>query len=104
MAYPVVYLTVSDRVVDAISRPRGGRQRFISNEEIEVLGSPLRMQMAAGTSTSSQEGGLVRDGRTAGSRAASTACRGLGSYRGGEHEGGRVITGEPLNCQLYVSP
>jgi hypothetical protein len=52
--------------------------------------------MAARASTSSQEGGLVCDGRTAGSRAASAAGRALGSYRSGEHEGGRVVAGESL--------
>ena len=104
LPYPVVYLTMPDGVVDAVSRSCCCRQSFISDEEVKVLSPPFRMQMTTRTGASSQEGGFVRDCRPARSRAAGTACRALGSYGGGEDEGGRVVSGEPWETSVFTCP
>jgi hypothetical protein len=59
--------------------------------------------MAARTGASCQKGRLVRDCRPTRSRAAGTACRALGSYGGGEDEGGRVVSGEPWETSALTN-
>jgi hypothetical protein len=98
LAYPVVYLTMPDRVVDAIARARCCRKGLVADEEVQVLGTTLSGEMATGASTTRQERGLVRDSRAARARAAATACWAFGSYRRGEDEGGGVVAGETWRC------
>jgi hypothetical protein len=98
LAYPVVYLTMPDRVVDAIARARCCRKGLVTDEEVQVLGATLPREMSTGPSTAGQERGLVRDSRAAGARAAATACWAFGSYRRGEDEGGGVVAGETWEC------
>jgi hypothetical protein len=50
--------------VDTISRPRGCGQGLVANEEVQVLGAALSVQVTTRTGTTGQEGGLVRDGGT----------------------------------------
>lgn len=64
VSYPVIYLTVSDGVVDAIARASGCRQGLVANEEVEILGASLPRQVSARSSTAGQKRRLVRDGRT----------------------------------------
>jgi len=64
LSYPIVYLAMSNRVVDTISGPRSCGQRFIANEEVQVLGAALPVQVTTRAGTTGQERGLVRDGRT----------------------------------------
>lgn len=52
--YPVVYLTMPDRVVDAIARASSCGQSFVADEEVEVLGAALSRQMTTGPSSTSQ--------------------------------------------------
>jgi hypothetical protein len=99
-SYPVVYLTMPDRVVDAIAGACCCRESLVSDEEVQVFSSPLPGEMSTRTSTTSQEGGLVRDRRTAGARAAATACWSFGSYSRGKDEGGRVVAGETCDALL----
>jgi hypothetical protein len=40
-AYPIVYLTVPDWVVDAVTAARCCRERFVADEEVQVLGTTL---------------------------------------------------------------
>jgi len=53
--YPVVYLTMPDRVVDAIARASSCGQSFVADEEVEVLGTALSRQMPTWPSSTSQE-------------------------------------------------
>lgn len=65
MAYPVIYLAVSDRIIDTIARACCSRKRLVTDEEVEVLSAALPRQMSARSSTTSQERWLVGDGRAA---------------------------------------
>jgi hypothetical protein len=94
VAYPVVYLTMPDRVVDAIAGACCCRKSLISDEEVQVFGTTFAGEMPTGASAASQKGGLVCDRRASRARAAATACWAFGSYRGGEDEGGGVVAGE----------
>jgi hypothetical protein len=98
VAYPIVYLTMPDWVVDAVSAACCCRECLIANEEVQVFGTALPRQVSAGPSTAGQEGGLVRDCRASRTRAAATACRAFGSYCSGEDEGGGVVAGETWGC------
>jgi hypothetical protein len=60
--YPVVHLTVPDRIVDAIARPCRCRQCLVANVEVQVLGTTLPREMTARPTAAGEEGGLVRDG------------------------------------------
>lgn len=88
LPYPVVDLSMPDRVVDAIAGACGCRKSLVANEEVQILGTTLPRQVSAGSSATSQVGGLICDRRTAGARSAATACWALRSYRRGEDEGG----------------
>jgi hypothetical protein len=93
-AYPVVYLTMPDWVVDAIAGACCCREGLVTDEEVQVFGSAFPRQMPAGPGAACQEGGFVRDSRTAGAGATATACWAFGSYRRGEDERGGVVAGE----------
>jgi hypothetical protein len=102
-AYPIVYLTVPDWVVDAVTAARCCRERFVADEEVQVLGTTLSGQMPTGSSTTGKEGGLVRDRRTSGARPAATACWAFRSYGRGEDEGGGVVAGETWRCTVTTT-
>jgi hypothetical protein len=57
---PVLNLSVSDRVVNAVSWATARSQRFVADKEIQVLRATLGRQVGA-TSAAAQERGLVRD-------------------------------------------
>lgn len=52
--YPVVYLTMPDRVVDAIARASSRGQSFVADEEVEVLSAALSRQVTTRSSSTSQ--------------------------------------------------
>jgi hypothetical protein len=94
---------VPDRVVDAIAAACCCRERLVANEEVQVLGTTFPGQVSTGPSTTSQEGGLVRDRRTSGARPAATACWAFRSYGRGEDEGGGVVAGETWRCTVTTA-
>lgn len=63
VSYPIVYLTVTDGVVDAISRTSGRSKSFVANEEVQVFCTSLSREMSARSSATGQERRLVRDRR-----------------------------------------
>jgi hypothetical protein len=54
-AYPVVYLTVSDGVVDAVAGACCRSKRFVANEEVEVFSSALPRKVSARSSAAGQK-------------------------------------------------
>ena len=98
--YPVVYLAVSNWVVDAIARASCCGQSFITNEEVQVFGASFSRKMPTRPSTTSQKRGFVRDSWASGARSAGTASWALGSYRGGKDEGRGVVAGETWGWAL----
>jgi hypothetical protein len=50
---PVLDLTMSDRVMNAISRSVGSGERLISDEEVQIFCATLSCQMATTTASSS---------------------------------------------------
>ena len=93
---------MSDGVVDAISRPRRSRERFVADEEVKVFGAPFPREMTTGPSTARQERWLVRDSRTPRPRTTRAARRTFGSYRSGEDERGRIIARETCHTELSM--
>lgn len=83
-----------DGVVDAIAGACCCREGLVTNEEVQVFGPALPREMSTRASTAGKKRGLVGDRRTAGTRAAATACWAFGSYGRGEDEGGGVVAGE----------
>jgi len=92
--YPIVDLTVSDWVVDAIARtPRCGKS-FVTNEEVEILSAAFARKMSARSSSTGQIRRLVGDRWASGARRTATARWASGSYRRGKDEGWGVVAGE----------
>lgn len=58
---PILNLTMSDRVMQAISRSIGCRKRLVADEEVEILGSSLCRKMPRRAATGAQERRLIRD-------------------------------------------
>lgn len=85
---------MADGVVDAVAGACGGRQSFVTDEEVEVFGAALCGEVTARSSAARQEGGLVRNSRAAGARTSCAARRALGRNGRGEHERGGVVAGE----------
>ncbi len=54
--------------MQSITQAAGSRYRLIADEEVEILGSALRVQMAGGPAPPVEERWLVCDGRDVGSR------------------------------------
>jgi hypothetical protein len=92
--YPVVYLAVSNWVVDAIARASCCGQSFIANEEVQVFGTTFSRKMSTRPSPTSQIRGFVCDSWASRARSAGTASWAFGSYRGGKDEGWGVVAGE----------
>ena len=92
---PVLNLSVSDRVVNAISWATARSQRFVTDKEIKVLRATLGRQVGAASATT-QERGLVCDWGSAGG-ASSTSGTGLGCNCSREYKRGGVVTGETWN-------
>jgi hypothetical protein len=55
IAYPVVYLAVPDRIVDAIAGTCCCRKGFVADEEVEIFGASLSRQMSTRSSTARQK-------------------------------------------------
>lgn len=81
---PVLNLSVSDRVVNAVSWATARSQRFVADKEIQVLCATLGRQVGT-TSAAAQERGLISDwGPTP--RASSTSSTGLGCNCGRKYK------------------
>lgn len=92
--YPIVYLAVSNRILDTISRSRRRSQSFITNEEVQIFSPSLSMQMTSRAGTTSQERRLVCNRGSSRARTAGAACWALGRDGGGEHERRGVVAGK----------
>lgn len=93
---------MSDRVVNAIPRPRGRTKSFIPNEEVQIFRTAFCRKMAAGTCATCQERGFVRYSWATGARATCTASWSFGSYCGREDEGGGIIAGETYKSNILI--
>lgn len=60
---PVLNLSVTDGIVETVTRARGSRYRLVADEEIQVLGAALGREVAGGTCATRQERRLVRNSR-----------------------------------------
>lgn len=55
---------MADGVVEAVSRTSRGVNGLVTDVKVQVLGSALRVQVAAGTSSSGEERRLIGNART----------------------------------------
>lgn len=103
-AYPVLNLAVADGIMQAVSGPGRGANGLIADVEVQVLGSALCTQVAAGTSPSGEERGLVGNGRTTRTRSSRTpTSSGLGRNGGREDERRGIVSGESWQGDEHMS-